>query len=406
MGMMKVGALQAPLTFLGKGASMASKFTGAATSSLVSSAITDPIMDANQVQANTKSIDQMNVLIGTMFDMSGLGLGKGYRSMNEIVTKYALGDEEAAVKFMGKAYKEKFGIEKDAEQIRNELQSAVKIAYDTYDPATMKTLFEKPGQMYDFLRSNVDSMLKNGGEHQLNAGGLMVGLNTFSGLSKDEFADVTKLEAAARKPIPAKPTTAEAKSAVFAKQEFQKQLSQIQEFAKGNALYGETAIDSIKRSDPNFIKESAAVVKKAEEVKLGTAKAADLVPMLEDFKLKYGDKDTSAYVTMRLMGDSSGQEFRFKFQDLKTLDGMQNKSFVDVLRDGKVKVANYSHGIKAGDYKIVTTNKSAAASAKSAVKNSEKNIIKYVAESSSRTGIPSSEIQSSMENGIRRFIAE
>ena len=180
MGIAKVGALQAPLTFLGKGASLASKFTGAATQSIMSSAITDPIMDANQVQANTKSIDQMNVFIGTMFDMSGLGLGKGYRSMNEIVAKYALGDEEAAVKFMSKAYKEKFGIEKDPDQIRNELQSAVKIAYDTYDPGVMKNLFEKPGQMYDFLRTNVDSMLKSGSERQLNAGGLMIGLNTFS----------------------------------------------------------------------------------------------------------------------------------------------------------------------------------------------------------------------------------
>lgn len=303
-------------------------------------------MDANQVQANTKSIDQMNVFIGTMFDMGALGAGgvsKGARSMNEIVAKYALGDEEAAVKFMGKAYKDKFGIEKDAEQIRNELQSAVKIAYDTYDPVTMKNLFEKPGQMYDMLRANVDAMLKSGSEHQLNAGGLLVGLNTFSGLSKDEFSDITKLEEKARMPVPAKPTTAEAKSSVIAKQEFQKQLSQIQEFAKGNGQYGETAVDTFKRSDPNFVTDSAKVVKKAEEVKLGTAKAAELVPMLEDFKLKYGDKDTTAYVTMRLIGDPNAQEFRFKFQDLKTLDGMQNKSFVDVLREGKVKVANYSN---------------------------------------------------------------
>lgn len=253
--------------------------------------------------------------------------------MNEIVSKYALGESGPAVSALQKVYKTKFGIEKNAEEVKNELDSAVKIMYDTYDPKTMSDLFNKPGQIYDFLKSNVESLSKNEGEHQLNAGGLLVGLNTFVGLSKDDFADITKLEAIAKKPVPAKPTDNQARSAVLAKQEFDKQLSQIQEFAKGNAQFGEVSVDGFKKKDPSFLNDSAAIVKKVEEIRIGTTKVADVVPMIEDFKGKYGDKDTSAYVTLRQIGDDSGKEFRFKFQDLKTLDGMKDKSFIDVLRE-------------------------------------------------------------------------
>lgn len=71
-----------------------------------------------------------------------------------------------------------------------------------------------------------------------------------------------------------------------------------------------------------------------------------------------------------------------------------------------MKVHEYSQGLKAGDYKIVTTNKSALSSAKAVLKNNAKKIEKYVSESVARTGIPQSEIEFSMETGIRKLIAE
>lgn len=76
MGITKIGALEAPLTFLGKGATIMQKVSKPVLESVLVSAATDPIADANQVQANTKDIDQMNFFIGTMFDVGPLAMGK------------------------------------------------------------------------------------------------------------------------------------------------------------------------------------------------------------------------------------------------------------------------------------------------------------------------------------------
>ena len=96
------------MTLLGKGASLASKFKDSVAVPVLENALggvlTDPIIDANQVQANTKDTDQMNLVIGTMFDTTFLGLGKGFNSMNEIAAKYAKGDMEPAIKALQKAY--------------------------------------------------------------------------------------------------------------------------------------------------------------------------------------------------------------------------------------------------------------------------------------------------------------
>ena len=46
--------------------------------------------------------------------------------------------------------------------------------YDTYDPNLMKRLFNKEGEIYSFLKENVDTLMKNHGEEMVNAGGLIV----------------------------------------------------------------------------------------------------------------------------------------------------------------------------------------------------------------------------------------
>lgn len=88
-----------------------------------------------------------------------------------------------------------------------------------------------------------------------------------------------------------------------------------------------------KKQDPNFLADSANVVKQIEQVKLGTVKIADVTKSLEDFMGKYGDKEDSAYVTLKSLSDDSKAEFRIKLSDIMGSDSMKGKSMIDLLKE-------------------------------------------------------------------------
>ena len=74
-------------------------------------------------------------------------------------------------------------------------------------------------------------------------------------------------------------------------------------------------------------------MKQIEQVKLGTVKIADVTKSLEDFMGKYGDKEDSAYVTLKSLSDDSKAEFRVKLSDIMGSDAMKGKSMIDLLKE-------------------------------------------------------------------------
>lgn len=265
------------------------------------------------------------------------------------------GADKQAVQEMIPLFKEKFGKELTEIQMAGIMKDGEKTFRALYNPAEIDTMFKKPGELYRFIKTNIDGMDANGIDEVLTGNGLGIKRNVFLGMSKDDFSSIANL-------LPIKnmvaTTDQDIKRQALAIKEIQIKTDEINAFAEGRGLYNETKLDSkLIKNSPEYVIDLARVKRQIQDIKLlkDSDITAEALSNLDDavfnMQSKYGVDKNQGMITL-IDTANSKHEFRISIEDFKSLDGMENKNFMDLVKDGKVTVKDGSSIIKKGDYRI------------------------------------------------------
>lgn len=103
------------------------------------------------------------------------------------------GEDKIAVEQMKDLFKIKYNKELTEPQITGILNEGEKTLRGMYNPADIDMMFKKPGELYRFIKTNIDGMDANGIDEVLSGNGLGIRRNVFLGMSKSDFSDMMNL---------------------------------------------------------------------------------------------------------------------------------------------------------------------------------------------------------------------
>lgn len=321
--------------------------------SMISGAATDPIFDNLMVQAPSKTTEEFNNLTNVLFDATLFTGGKGVtygmkgakdlynNTANSIMWKFMNGEEKEAVQDMIPVFKSKFGKDFSNEQMAGIMKDGEQVYRSMYNATDIDNTFKKPGELFKFIKTNIDGMDANDIDEVLTANGLGIRRNVFFGMPKEDFAQLSNLYPI--KNMDAK-TDADIQRQIFATREIRNKMDEISLFAEGKGLYNETKLDSTTiNKSPEYRADLANVKRQINDINLMndnelTQEALEkLDDAVFDMQSKYGISENQGYITLIDTGNTKN-EFKIAIKDFKTLDGMEGKNFMDLIKEGKVKV--------------------------------------------------------------------
>jgi hypothetical protein len=188
----------------------------------------------------------------------------------------------------------------------------------------------------------------------LTENGLGIRRNTFLGMSKEDFSNLSNL-------LPVKNgkavTDQEMKNQALAIREIRNKTQEIKNFAEGRGFYNENKLvkEDILKS-PEYPSELASlnthinIINSTPDADLTKESLDKLDEIVFNMQSKYGINKTQGMIT--LVDTMSKNEFKIAISDLKTLDGMQDKSLIDIINEGKVTVKENNLKIKPAKYEI------------------------------------------------------
>lgn len=175
------------------------------SSSMISGAATDPIFDNLMIQAPNKTTEEFNQFTNVLFDATlftgGEGVLRGIKgakevyntTANSIMWKHMNGDEQTATKEMVELFKTKFQKEFTEPQVAGIMRDGEKTFRALYNSAEIDAMFKKPGELFQFIKKNIEGMDANGIDEVLAGNGFGIRRNVLVGMSKSDFSDISNL---------------------------------------------------------------------------------------------------------------------------------------------------------------------------------------------------------------------
>lgn len=135
------------------------------------------------------------------------------------------GEDQTAVKQMTELFKVKYNKELTEPQVTAILKDGEKTFRAMYNPTEIDAMFKKPGELYQFIKTNIAGMDANGIDEVLTSVGLGIRRNALFGMNKADFSDISKL-------VEIKNTEVDPNKQAIAMKELRIRLDQIQSFAE------------------------------------------------------------------------------------------------------------------------------------------------------------------------------
>lgn len=335
------------------------------------------------------------------------------------------GEDKLAVEQMTELFETKYNKKLTEPQVTGILNEGEKTIRGMYNPVDIDAIFKKPGELYQFIKTNIDGMDANGIDEVLTGNGLGIRRNVFLGMSKSDFSDMTNL-------IKIKNMDAvsdfDIKRQAIALKEIRVKLDQISNYASGNGAYNEMTLRpeytkkifnfKLMESQNNSTEYATDLANIQKQIRYITElKDNDItIEALENLnesvysmQNKYGTSKIQSFITL-VDAVNSKSEFKIAIDDLRSFDGMEGKNFADLIREGKVTVKE-SNKIPAKTYLIKDDTMSLSETyRRNFIKSIQKDIEKFASESKVNTGLSNAEftyqLSASITNVIKGGIAK
>lgn len=329
--------------------------------SVLSGAATDTIVDNVMAQAPDKTNDDFNLITGMLFDVgimpgAELGFEKLGKSLsknnNSIMWKYMKGEEkDQAIKEMQQSLSKKFGKEITEDQAKGLMESAATIATKGFNAADVDNMFGKPGELYKFIKPNLEGLKANDLDEVLAPNGLHLKKESFFGMSKDDLsmlsANMDRVNELAKSA-----DDNDIKMKMIQQNHMDNLLNTMEQYAtgKGSVQYNQVTLMPEGQMKSKGILDDFYEDRKDLLNKIQVVKSNKVVPLdqeekeaaiyeldkaMYNFQSKYGNSRVEARIELTPVNNPN-KTISIAFKDLESLDGLQNKSLQDMIREGNV----------------------------------------------------------------------
>ena len=168
------------------------------TKSLISNAATDPIFDSVMQEAPTDAIQEFNTLTGPLFDawfwaLMQWGSRVIKKTWNELLYEFMTkGEDKAIIDDLVSFYKAN-GSDVSRDDAKTLLSEWSKQILSITNPDRIKEIFTKPGELYNFVSSNVKNMENNGMKSMITETGLWINIEKLLWVPEGTYSDIKSL---------------------------------------------------------------------------------------------------------------------------------------------------------------------------------------------------------------------
>lgn len=151
-------------------------------------------------------------------------------------------------------------------------------------------------------------------------------------------------------------------------------------------------------TDLSNLKKQIEDITKIDDNDIGADALINLNDTVERMQSRYGTITNKGFITLVDVAGSKN-EFKISIDDFLSLDGMQGKNFMDLIKDGKVTVKEGNKAIKKGTYEVrMESDRAADKYLNNFLKRINKEINAFVTdESRVRYGVTYSDIEHSIK---------